>query len=179
MSVSFSLSPFLSLPVLVKLICPVAVPLWPPVCDWCFYWCPTDSGVMRLLQRSQRSIMLPPPTPNMAWQHSSGCFPPKHFHCCSITSQWNKNSLSSKLLLKKTCSQGISHKSSSARHPTSQHRLNLNLFRFIFKHSHDLFAQVPDYMHVSECPALDGPRGKWWGGIAEISCGNWVKQHRQ
>lgn len=112
----FSLSPFLSLSALVKLSCPVAVPLWPPVCDWCFYWCPTDSGVMRLLQRSQRSIMLPPrplPTPTTAWQHSSGCVSQQHLETMSVLvplpCSGTKMTSLPEISFKKKCAQEISH----------------------------------------------------------------------
>lgn len=61
----------------------------------------------------------------------------------------------------------------------------LNLFHFIFKHSHDPIAQVPDYMHVSVCAVLGGLGfkgglmemvGRAVGEITELCCSNWVKQ---
>lgn len=61
----------------------------------------------------------------------------------------------------------------------------LNLFHLIFKHSHDLIAQVPHYMHVSVCAVLGGLGfkgglmemvGRAAGEITELYCSNWVKQ---
>lgn len=118
---------------------------WPSVCDWCFYWCPTDSGVMCLLPRSQRSIILPPLNSASAWQQSSHCFSLKHIQTESLLvplpRSERKINFSFQKAFKK-CAQEISHVHQSPHLPLFPPRNNLNLFHLIFKHSHDPFAQV-------------------------------------
>lgn len=173
----FSLSPFLSLSALVKLSCPVAVPLWPPVCDWCFYWCPTDSGVMRLLQRSQRSIMLPPrplPTPTTAWQHSSGCVSQQHLETMSVLvplpCSGTKMTSLPEISFKKKCAQEISHPPVTpppSSPPSAQ-------FKFVPPHIQTLTWSLCTSSRLHACQWTSSPR--WSGGeVMGENCRNMLQ----
>lgn len=113
------LTPFLRLSEKESSCCSFSLRSWPSVHDWCFYWCPTDSGVMRLLQRSLRSIMLTTPCNCLTAQLR--LFPKKlswdQVLPSCLTAHWNKN----ELILSKTFKKCSEKRNSSTPTPPPPH----------------------------------------------------------